>query len=443
MANIVNDEYTKILNSYTNIFDFNRYDRLSYDLQNKKIADIASDEHIVNNEFYRNYGTYRHDILSEDRLVKQNETYFDNNELDDYYYDTSSFILYKNNSKNKDIQKDVNANLFSVFSGCVLNKKYMTNINEASLEDIFAEYGYDYLKAVNNKFRNTEDFDGNYYFDKADPDNNIIADSYEIMPIGYEYINIDKERQNPDVEDRQETVEYDGTYVPTVQELLSGELYIVIKSGNLPCRKIYFNNKYMPTLFINDDKLLSKQDQYIINDQQPLKLCDLTLYQKLGCIIKWYILFAINKISIQSIINNLKQYDINDGSIILVTYYKAYYEVEGVNKVNSEKLQDEYTPKTESESTVFISGSSEISGFSSNATNITDIKLDSITQEPFFTNENNNNIINVYTPNINISTEYNEAIIHVHIKAAYALKIKGYINKPKYSLYWYKIVQVQ
>ena len=42
---------------------------------------------------------------------------------------------------------------------------------------------------------------------------------------------------------------------------------IVISSGNLDyCRKVYFNNKYMPTLFINDDKLKSKTDQYVIND---------------------------------------------------------------------------------------------------------------------------------------------------------------------------------
>ena len=36
------------------------------------------------------------------------------------------------------------------------------------------------------------------------------------MPIGYEYINYDREQKNKEIEDRTETVEYDGTYVPTV-----------------------------------------------------------------------------------------------------------------------------------------------------------------------------------------------------------------------------------
>lgn len=130
------------------------------------------------------------------------------------------------------------------------------------------------------------------------------------MPIGYEYINYDKEQKNKEIEDRTETVEYDGTYVPTVQELLSGNLYIVISSGNLDyCRKVYFNNKYMPTLFINDDKLKSKTDQYVINDQQPLKLCDIVLYQRLGCLIRWESIFDIKlttdfKTQLKSLIKN-------------------------------------------------------------------------------------------------------------------------------------------
>ena len=262
MADIVNNEYEKILKTYTNIFDFSRYDRLSYDNENKKVADIASDEHQVNNDFYRNYGTYRHDINAEEYLVKENETYFDNNELNDYYYDYEHFQKYKDpNNTNK----TYNA---MQFAGCVLNPVFATNANEASLEDIFVEYGYEYLKALNDSYIAQDDYKGLYFFDNSS------ENSYSIMPIGYEYINYDKEQKNKEIEDRTETVEYDGTYVPTVQELLSGNLYIVISSGNLDyCRKVYFNNKYMPTLFINDDKLKSKTDQYVINDQQPLKLC--------------------------------------------------------------------------------------------------------------------------------------------------------------------------
>ena len=299
MADIVNNEYEKILKTYTNIFDFSRYDRLSYDIENKKVADIASDEHQVNNDFYRNYGTYRHDINAEEYLVKENETYFDNNELNDYYYNYDHFQKYKDpNNTNK----TYNA---MQFAGCVLNPVFATNANEASLEDIFVEYGYEYLKALNDSYIAQEDYKGLYFFDNSS------ENSYSIMPIGYEYINYDKEQKNKEIEDRTETVEYDGTYVPTVQELLSGNLYIVISSGNLDyCRKVYFNNKYMPTLFINDDKLKSKTDQYVINDQQPLKLCDIVLYQRLGCLIKWESIFDIKlttdfKTKLKSLIKKL------------------------------------------------------------------------------------------------------------------------------------------
>ena len=40
MADIVNNEYEKILKTYTNIFDFSRYDRLSYDIENKEELDL-------------------------------------------------------------------------------------------------------------------------------------------------------------------------------------------------------------------------------------------------------------------------------------------------------------------------------------------------------------------------------------------------------------------
>ena len=146
MADIVNNEYEKILRTYTNIFDFSRYDRLSYDIENKKVADIASDEHQVNNDFYRNYGTYRHDINAEEYIVKENETYFDNNELNDNYYDYDHFQKYKDPNNES---KTYNA---MQFAGCVLNPVFATNANEASLEDIFVEYGYEYLKALNDSY---------------------------------------------------------------------------------------------------------------------------------------------------------------------------------------------------------------------------------------------------------------------------------------------------
>ena len=432
MADIVNNEYEKILKTYTNIFDFSRYDRLSYDIENKKVADIASDEHQVNNDFYRNYGTYRHDINAEEYLVKENETYFDNNELNDYYYNYDHFQKYKDpNNKNK----TYNA---MQFAGCVLNPVFATNANEASLEDIFVEYGYEYLKALNDSYIAQDDYKGLYFFDNSS------ENSYSIMPIGYEYINYDREQKNKEIEDRTETVEYDGTYVPTVQELLSGNLYIVISSGNLDyCRKVYFNNKYMPTLFINDDKLKSKTDQYVINDQQPLKLCDIMLYQRLGCLIRWESIFDIKltskfKEQISKLISkidkdgNLSKYA---DSIFIVPFYNVQIIVKDEEDKDKERIIDVVT-------------GSNYDNFSSKNIPIlynTEDEIDLNNSETHIITQDTN-ITNIVSENIANLESYKKPIFNLTIKASYALAVKGFTNKPKqpetkYNLYWYKIVE--
>lgn len=433
MADIVNNEYEKILKTYTNIFDFSRYDRLSYDNENKKVADIASDEHQVNNDFYRNYGTYRHDINAEEYLVKENETYFDNNELNDYYYDYDHFQKYKDpNNTNK----TYNA---MQFAGCVLNPVFATNANEASLEDIFVEYGYEYLKALNDSYIAQDDYKGLYFFDNSS------ENSYSIMPIGYEYINYDKEQKNKEIEDRTETVEYDGTYVPTAYELLSGNLYIVISSGNLDyCRKVYFNNKYMPTLFINDDKLKSKADQYVINDQQPLKLCDIVLYQRLGCLIKWESIFDIKltskfKEQISKLISKIKEEDVNlskyANSIFIVPFYNVQIIVKDEEDKDKERIIDVVT-------------GSNYDNFSSK-----NIPILYNTEDEIYLNNSethiitqDTNITNIVSENIANLESYKKPIFNLTIKASYALAVKGFTNKPKqqeskYNLYWYKIVE--
>lgn len=440
MADIVNNEYEKILKAYTNIFDFSRYDRLSYDIENKKVADIASDEHQVNNDFYRNYGTYRHDINAEEYLVKENETYFDNNELNDNYYKYDYFQNYKDpNNTNK----TYNA---MQFAGCVLNPAFATNANEASLEDIFVEYGYEYLKALNDSYIAQDDYKGLYFFD------NNSENSYSIMPIGYEYINYDKEQKNKDVEDRGETIEYDGTYVPTVQELLSGNLYIVISSGHLDyCRKVYFNNKYMPTLFINDDKLKSKTDQYVINDQQPLKLCDIRLYQKLGCLIRWESLFDI-KITkafkndyLKPLIKKLYGKTVNTDEE-LAEYANSIYIVPFYNvqiTVSDEKEKDNTKNRTidvvtGSENGNFTSKNIPILYNTKSEIHFNSEDTDIITQDT--------NITNIVSENIANLESYKKPIFELTIKTSYALAVKGFTNKvelPKsnYNLYWYKIVE--
>ena len=433
MADIVNNEYEKILKTYTNIFDFSRYDRLSYDNENKKVADIASDEHQVNNDFYRNYGTYRHDINAEEYIVKENETYFDNNELNDYYYDYDHFQKYKDpNNTNK----TYNA---MQFAGCVLNPVFATNANEASLEDIFVEYGYEYLKALNDSYIAQDDYKGLYFFDNSS------ENSYSIMPIGYEYINYDREQKNKEIEDRTETVEYDGTYVPTVQELLSGNLYIVISSGNLDyCRKVYFNNKYMPTLFINDDKLKSKTDQYVINDQQPLKLCDIMLYQRLGCLIRWESIFDIKltskfKEQISKLISKIYGEDVNlskyANSIFIVPFYNVQIIVKDEEDYNNKDKERIINVVTGSNYDNFSSKNIPILYNTEDEINLNNSETHIITQDT--------NITNIVSENIANLESYKKPIFNLTIKASYALAVKGFTNKQesKYNLYWYKIVE--
>ena len=441
MADIVNNEYEKILRTYTNIFDFSRYDRLSYDIENKKVADIASDEHQINNDFYRNYGTYRHDINAEEYIVKENETYFDDNELNDHYYDYDYFQKYKDPNNTS---KQYNA---MQFAGCVLNPVFATNANEASLEDIFVEYGYEYLKALNDSYIVQDDYKGLYFFDN---DN---ENSYSIMPIGYEYINYDKEQKNKEIEDRTETVEYDGTYVPTVQELLSGNLYIVISSGNLGyCRKIYFNNKYMPTLFINDDKLKSKTDQYVINDQQPLKLCDIMLYQKLGCLIKWESIFDIKltskfKEQISKLISKI--YGIKVEDVNLSKYADSIFIVPFYNVQIIVKDEEDYNNKDKERIIDVVTGSNYDNFSSKNIpilyNNTEDKKDDSNNSDTHIITQDTN-ITNIISENIANFESYKKPIFNLTIKASYALAVKGFTNKikqqeSKYNLYWYKIVE--
>lgn len=439
MADIVNNEYEKILRTYTNIFDFSRYDRLSYDIENKKVADIASDEHQVNNDFYRNYGTYRHDINAEEYIVKENETYFDNNELNDNYYDYTYFQKYKDPNNES---KTYNA---MQFAGCVLNPVFATNANEASLEDIFVEYGYEYLKALNDSYIAQDDYKGLYFFDNSS------ENSYSIMPIGYEYINYDKEQKNKEIEDRTETVEYDGTYVPTVQELLSGNLYIVISSGNLDyCRKVYFNNKYMPTLFINDDKLKSKTDQYVINDQQPLKLCDIMLYQKLGCLIKWESIFDIKltedfKKQLTSLISNIYGQEIKEDdlasyadSVFIVPFYNVQITVKDEENDNNSDKQQIIDVVTGSNHDNFSSKNIPILYNTDEGKKLNQKETHIITQDTNITNIESENIANL--------SSYKTPIFELTIKASYALAVKGFTNKVEqqksnYNLYWYKIIE--
>ena len=334
-------DWKTILLSYTTIFENCRFDRLgSTGGSTFGIADFKADQHQMKNNSYRSYGTYRHTLSCDSSLIKINETNYKEDYIINNFYGAGK------------INFD--------YPGIVLNKNYATNGNESSLEDLFCEYGYAYLNAVDMQYK--EDNGLNLYFD----DDPSIIGAWEYLPIGSTFREEVLDENNTSIWVTKE-VEYDGTYVPTSEEIISGKLYLVIKSGSIELKKIYLNNKYIPSLFLNDDKFpnngdvndvnnekynitnkTSNEDLYIINEQQPLKLCDITLYERVPCTILWDNYFVFNNIqNILNVLNTLKAsisitndeiyircytwivYYVNNKQVILVRYGDAYgYEME-------------------------------------------------------------------------------------------------------------------
>ena len=334
-------DWKTILLSYTTIFENCRFDRLgSTGGSTFGIADFKADQHQMKNNSYRSYGTYRHTLSCDSSLIKINETNYKEDYIINNFYGAGK------------INFD--------YPGIVLNKNYATNGNESSLEDLFCEYGYAYLNAVDMQYK--EDNGLNLYFD----DDPSIIGAWEYLPIGSTFREEVLDENNTSIWVTKE-VEYDGTYVPTSEEIISGKLYLVIKSGSIEPKKIYLNNKYIPSLFLNDDKFpnngdvndvnnekynitnkTSNEDLYIINEQQPLKLCDITLYERVPCTILWDNYFVFNNIqNILNVLNTLKAsisitndeiyircytwivYYVNNKQVILVRYGDAYgYEME-------------------------------------------------------------------------------------------------------------------
>ena len=315
-------DWKTILLSYTTIFENCRFDRLgSTGGSTFGIADFKTDQHQMKNNSYRSYGTYRHTLSCDSSLIKINET----NYKEDYII---------NNFYGVDSSNIINFN----YPGIVLNKNYATNGNESSLEDLFCEYGYAYLNATNMQYK--EDNGLNLYFD----DDPSIIGAWEYLPIGSTFREEILDENNTSIWVTKE-VEYDGTYVPTSEEIISGKLYLVIKSGSIEPKKIYLNNKYIPSLFLNDDKFpnngdvndvnneiynitnkTSNEDLYIINEQQPLKLCDITLYERVPCTILWDNYFVFN--NIQNFLKTLKErISITNNNITFTCYTWIVYYV--------------------------------------------------------------------------------------------------------------------
>lgn len=326
-------DWKTILLSYTTIFENCRFDRLgSTGGSTFGIADFKTDQHQMKNKSYRSYGTYRHTLSCDSSLIKINETnYKEDYIINNFYGVDTSFINFD-------------------YPGIVLNKNYATNGNESSLEDLFCEYGYTYLNATNMQYK--EDNGLNLYFD----DDPSIIGAWEYLPIGSTFREEVLDENNTSIWVTKE-VEYDGTYVPTSEEIISGKLYLVIRSGSIEPKKIYLNNKYIPSLFLNDDKFpnndnvnneiynitnkTSNEDLYIINEQQPLKLCDITLYERVPCTILWDNYFVFN--NIQNFLKALKErisID-NDNNIKFICYtWIVYY-------VNNEKEMLSYGKDTD------------------------------------------------------------------------------------------------
>lgn len=307
-------QYEEILSMYTKMIPFSRYDVLLYELGRLMLTDIKPDTHVLNKN-YRSYNTYRKDISPDSSSLKINETYNNQDNIEGSYYEIKP------------------ADTSYVFDGIVLSKKFATNGNEMSLEDLFSEFYYDYLSAEDSSYLYSPNFGDTYYFNQSsiDPDTQeeIIGGTYEILPEGSIYIDENMESTR---------IEYDGTYVPTIGELLSGTLYIVIQSQGKPPRKIFFNNTQLPTLFINDDKYFTT-DEYIMNDNQLMKLCDVKLYSKLGCRIGWEKISYINGLSLRDMLINIDDEentlkDENGNITPDKVFFKIYYRAEYTNSVN-------------------------------------------------------------------------------------------------------------
>ena len=329
-------DWKTILLSYTTIFENCRFDRLgSTGGSTFGIADFKTDQHQMKNNSYRSYGTYRHTLSCDSSLIKINETNYKEDYIINNFYGAGK------------INFD--------YPGIVLNKNYATNGNESSLEDLFCEYGYAYLNAIDMQYK--EDNGLNLYFD----DDPSIIGAWEYLPIGSTFREEVLDENNTSIWVTKE-VEYDGTYVPTSEEIISGKLYLVIKSGSIEPKKIYLNNKYIPSLFLNDDKFpnngdvndvnnekynitnkTSNEDLYIINEQQPLKLCDITLYERVPCTILWDNYFVFNNIqNILNVLNTLKaSISITNDEIYIICYTRIVLDVNNKKEILSYGFKDD------------------------------------------------------------------------------------------------------
>ena len=146
---------------------FSRYDVLLYELGRLMLTDIKGESHVLN-KAYRSYNTYRKNITPDSSKLKINETYNNRDAIEENYYDLNSL------------------DTSYVFDGIVLSKKYATNGNEMSLEDLFSEYYYEYLTAVDSSYLYSPEYGTTYYFNQSyiNPitQEEVVGGTYEILP---------------------------------------------------------------------------------------------------------------------------------------------------------------------------------------------------------------------------------------------------------------------
>lgn len=425
--------WQEILNEYTRTFENCRYDHITKDAQTY-IADVMSTDHQMDNNYYRSFGTYRHDILADTSIIKINETKLNENDILENFYNITGTGNYVPNY---------------IFSGIVLNKNFAANGNEVSLEDIFAEFGYDYLKACDSSL--IAHHKDPIYFEqsKIEDGQTIPGGYYEIVPTGNKFYEKDDRGEDTSI-----IIEYDGQYCPTVDELLSGKLYIVIKSGELEPQKIYFNNKFLPTLFINDDKYPNNIEKYILEGQQTMKLCDICMFQKLGCQIIWdeeliklVNIKYIKKLVYEKICSDLGYSSNPDECPVQQKdiYFKFYFHVKV--KLNTATtwhyiiyyITNNRQPAQVISTNKFIDWENEIDN------NNLDI------QDNSNLNENYNIFLNPFTNNnttgkLTIGSVINIPCIILEMSMGVSLILKGFSPIPpslvkKYTLSWYDYVE--
>lgn len=411
---------------------FSRYDVLLYELGRLMLTDIKGESHVLN-KAYRSYNTYRKNITPDSSKLKINETYNNRDAIEENYYDLNSL------------------DTSYVFDGIVLSKKYATNGNEMSLEDLFSEYYYEYLTAVDSSYLYSPEYGTTYYFNQSyiNPitQEEVVGGTYEILPQGSTY---------RDEDGIVSMVEYDGKYVPTVGELLSGLLYIVIQSEGKPARKIFFNNTCLPTLFINDDKYYTIDD-YILNNNQLMRLCDVKLFSRLGVRIAWKDIAYLDGESVKNMLSNIGSdahnlwfnNQIGKDQVFFRIYYKGWY----MNSASNEDV-------------IFIKGQKKIDVDWNGTTfnNLNEDFSDGVVNNPengswiwrddeeaevefmplYFLKDQDRTFLNYSTGYIAAANVDNH-IIKVHLQFGISLILKGYTFNEQpddsYTLQWYKYTE--